>query len=78
MDVRFLTDNPERDYPKVEAVTGLKLRKTIGVADYPSGMSQGYMVEGPITRDGITFDVEAAVRTPACRMGRILSQGADA
>ena len=65
MDIRFLTDNPERDYPKVEAVTGLKLRKQRPVEDYPSGSSTAYLVEGPLTRDGVTFDVEAAVRTPA-------------
>jgi N12 class adenine-specific DNA methylase len=65
MDIRFLTKNPERDYPKVETVTGLKLRKTRPVDDYPSGSSKGFLVEGPFTRDGITFDVEAAVRTPS-------------
>jgi hypothetical protein len=65
MDIRFLTDNPERDYPKVEAVTGLKLKKSRPMDNYPSGSAIGYLVEGPLTRDGITFDVEAAVRTPA-------------
>jgi hypothetical protein len=65
MDIRFLTDNPERDYPKVEAVTGLKLKKSRPMDNYPSGSATGYLVEGPLTRDGITFDVEAAVRTPA-------------
>jgi hypothetical protein len=49
MDVRFLTDNPERDYPKIEAATGLKLRKVIDVDEYPSGKSKGYLVEGPLT-----------------------------
>jgi hypothetical protein len=69
MDVRFLTDNPEHDYPKIEAATGLKLRKVIDVDEYPSGKSKGYLVEGPLTTNGVTFDVEGMVRTPSGHLG---------
>ena len=65
LDIRFLTDDPASDYPKVEAATGLTLRKQLQVIDHPAGTSTAFMVEGAVTRDGITYDVEAAVRTPA-------------
>ena len=70
MDVRFLTENPERDYPLIEQATGLKLRKTIQADNYaapgePRSQATAYMVEGPTEYNGIAFDVEASVRNPA-------------
>ena len=64
LDVRFLTKDPERDWPRVAEATGLKFRKARMFDDYPNGQSKGVLVEGPVTRNGITFDVEAAVRSP--------------
>ena len=46
VDVRFLTDTPgsEELREQIEAVTGLKYRKTITVNDWPTGTSVGVMI----------------------------------
>ena len=65
LDIRFLSDRPKSIVKDVEEVTGLKLRKELQVGDYPSGSSTGYLIEGELDSDGITFDVEALVRNKA-------------
>lgn len=63
MDVRFLSDDlSETSVKRIEETTGLKFRKTIKVADYPSGQSDGHMVEGDLEVDGTLFEVEACLR----------------
>lgn len=66
VDVRFLTDEPPTDdlIKKIESTTGLKYRKTITVADWPSGESQGVMIEGQIKIPDVELplDVEGCLR----------------
>lgn len=68
VDVRFLTDAPESEElrQRVEAVTGLKYRKTITVNDWPTGTSTGVMVEGMLTHPELSLplDVEGCIRNP--------------
>ena len=49
---------------KIEEVTGLKYRKTIKVADWPEGESDGIQIEGEVTLDGmeLPLDVEGCLR----------------
>jgi len=68
VDVRFLVENPEDEAlrQRVEAVTGLKYRKTITVNDWPTGTSTGVMVEGVLTVPelALPLDVEGCIRNP--------------
>jgi len=68
VDVRFLTDVPESVElrERIEAVTGLKYRKTITVNDWPTGTSVGVMVEGVLTHPelALPLDVEGCIRNP--------------
>ena len=45
-------------------MTGLKYRKTISVADWPEGTSNGIQIEGEVTIDGVELplDVEGCLR----------------
>lgn len=65
MDIRFLAADPAAVVARVEKVTGLSLRKSIPVNDFPVGTSTGHMVEGVIEFDGIPLEVEGCVRSPA-------------
>ena len=60
VDVRFLVDNPEADglVERVEAVTGLSLRKTITVNDWPVGQSTAHMIEGFLDIEGLPLKAE--------------------
>jgi len=72
VDLRFLIpDTPVTDeegtqelIQKIEAVTGLKYRKTIPVADWPEGTSNGIQIEGTVEIDGVDLplDVEGCLR----------------
>ena len=66
MDVRFLTERPldEDLRSHIEAVTGLRYRKTITVNDWPTGMSEAVMVEGFLSVDGLDLplEVEGCIR----------------
>ena len=68
VDVRFLVNNPEDKNlrEKIESVTGLKYRKTISVADWPTGSSGAVMVEGVLTIPGVglPLDIEGCIRNP--------------
>jgi len=68
VDVRFLTDDPESEElrEQIEAVTGLKYRRTITVNDWPTGTSVGVMVEGMLTVPelALPLDVEGCIRNP--------------
>lgn len=68
-DFRFLTDNPtdENLRARIEALTGLKYRKTITVGDWPQGESQGVMVEGILEIPGLPLplEVEGCIRNRA-------------
>ncbi|HRH32817.1 MAG TPA: helicase-related protein [bacterium] len=68
VDVRFLVNNPEDEKlrVKIESVTGLKYRKTISVADWPTGSSAAVMVEGVLTIPGVglPLDIEGCIRNP--------------
>jgi hypothetical protein len=69
VDVRFLVDDPQDEQirQQIEAVTGLVYRKTIPVADWPSGESLGVMVEGKLTHPELPLplDVEGCIRNKA-------------
>ncbi|MBI5255282.1 MAG: hypothetical protein HY855_02195 [Burkholderiales bacterium] len=65
LDVRFLSKSPESIIKRVEAATGLQLRKEIKVNDFPVGTSTGFMVEGVIEVDGMQMEVEGCVRSPS-------------
>jgi hypothetical protein len=64
MDVRFLYDGDrESIVPDIEAATGLKFRKTIKIGGGDQGPeSDAHMIEGKLTKDGVTFDVEGQLR----------------
>ena len=72
VDLRFLTHetpsvdnaNTQELIKKIEEVTGLKYRKTISVADWPEGTSNGIQIEGEVTIDGVELplDVEGCLR----------------
>lgn len=72
VDLRFLVHNTPstetaetRDLiKKIEDITGLKYRKTIKVADWPRGESDGIQIEGEVTLDGVELplDVEGCLR----------------
>ncbi len=72
VDLRFLVHNaPDTEavmtqdlIKKIEEVTGLKYRKTIKVADWPEGESDGIQIEGEVTLDGVDLplDVEGCLR----------------
>jgi hypothetical protein len=59
-DVRFLVKDPSDPtlITQIEQVTGLKYRKTIEVGDWPSGKSQGHMIEGILNIEGLPLPVE--------------------
>ena len=62
-DIRFLYDGDrEKIIPQIEAATGLKFRKSIKVGGGGEPESDAHMIEGKITRNGVTFDVEGALR----------------
>lgn len=69
VDVRFLSDDPmsESLRRRIEAVTGLTFRKVVPVNDYPSGVSQGVMIEGQIVHPDLSLplDVEGCLRNRA-------------
>jgi predicted ABC-type ATPase len=48
--------------PIIEATTGLKYRKTIQVGGGPDPVSDAYMIEGIIERNGVKLEVEGALR----------------
>lgn len=66
VDVRFLVVDSEASglVERIEAVTGLKYRKTIQVGDWPSGTSVGHMIEGFLQVHGIDLpcEVEGCLR----------------
>ena len=72
VDLRFLSKrdiSPESEETKelvrkIEEITGLKYRKTISVADWPDGSSEGIQIEGAIHIDGVDLplDVEGCLR----------------
>lgn len=66
VDVRFLTDAPltEDLRQKIESATGLAYRKTITVSDWPTGESEGVMIEGKLALPGfpLPLDVEGCLR----------------
>jgi hypothetical protein len=72
VDLRFLVHHaPDTEavvtqdlIKKIEEVTGLKYRKTIKVADWPDGESNGIQIEGEVTVDGVDLplDVEGCLR----------------
>lgn len=72
VDLRFLSKkdiSPESDeakelIKKIEAITGLKYRKTIKVSDWPHGTSEGIQIEGAIQLEGVDLplDVEGCLR----------------
>lgn len=72
VDLRFLSKkdiSPESEEAKelirkIEAITGLKYRKTITVSDWPSGSSEGIQIEGALHLDGVDLplDVEGCLR----------------
>lgn len=59
-DVRFLVRDPADPslIAQIEQVTGLRYRKTIEVGDWPSGKSQGHMIEEILNIDGLPLPVE--------------------
>jgi hypothetical protein len=66
VDVRFLVDDPADPTirRRIESVTGLSYRKTIPVADWPSGKSEGFMIEGQLTHPelNLPLDIEGCLR----------------
>jgi CRISPR-associated protein Csx3 len=70
VDLRFLTKGGVSDEElqklteKIESVTGLKYKKTIEVADWPGGVSEGILVEGKVEIQGIDLplDIEGCLR----------------
>lgn len=67
MDIRFLSDHHDRKslIPKIEEVTGLKLRKEIQIGPGDHQDSKAQMIEGFIHKDGITLEAEGALRAGA-------------
>lgn len=65
-DIRFLFDGDRKSMiPEIEKVTGLKLRKEIKVGGGADPISDAYMIEGVIEKDGVKLEVEGALRTAA-------------
>jgi hypothetical protein len=72
VDLRFLVpETPSTEtastqglISKIESVTGLKYRKTISVADWPEGTSDGIQIEGTLTIKNVDLplDVEGCLR----------------
>lgn len=69
VDVRFLSNDPMSVSlrSRIETVTGLVFRKIIPVSDWPSGESQGVMIEGKLEHPelSLALDVEGCLRNRA-------------
>lgn len=69
VDVRFLVDDPADTEVRrrIEAVTGLTYRKSITVADWPSGMSSAAMVEAVLAHPALPLplEIEGCIRSRA-------------
>lgn len=67
VDVRFLADEPSSGLAqRVAAATGLSVRKTIQVNDWPDGTSTAWQIEGILNVPGLPpLDIEGSLRNRA-------------
>jgi hypothetical protein len=62
-DIRFLYDGDRKAIiPAIERATGLKYRKSIKIGGGADPISDGHLIEGVLTRNGMRIEVEGALR----------------